>query len=197
MLSDDVLLKAGHYCYCLEYADVFEEHGGSFGAGAQIEHCVEEAPAGKLLPIMREDEKKLVEGWGKPVEEVARLMDMDTEKGQIDLVYYALAACRGHGIGLQDDHKDNLDLYHERTGEPLDPSPFNTEFMDLNDLALDELETPDPEFAIYEGDDLVEGKFHSVEAAERWLSDTGMGYKPEDRAKYEIFEMVEEDAEAE
>ena len=59
MLSDDVLLKAGHYCYCLEYADVFEEHGGSFGAGAQNENRGGKAPAGKPPPLTREDPKKV------------------------------------------------------------------------------------------------------------------------------------------
>ncbi len=200
MLSDKVLLDAGHYLYSLHYANTFEEHGGRYSPGSEISNCVNAAPPERLLPIMRHYEEKLAAKWGKPVEEVAELLDMGDHQGQVDFVYLTLMQCMGHGVSMHDDHKENLDLYQERTGDQLDTAPFHTEMNRLSDLAHEYLATPSPEYAVYEKSEtpggeesLVEGKFHTAEAAEQWLKDTGMGWKPEDRAKYSIYEMEEDE----
>ena len=54
MLPDKVLADAGFDLYCAEYADEFERHGGSFGAGANINAAVTRLPDSEYIPIMRE-----------------------------------------------------------------------------------------------------------------------------------------------
>jgi hypothetical protein len=172
MLSDRVLLDGGFWLYCSEYADEFEAHGGSFGPGAEITHCVDRPPDEKLLPIMRGYEKKLADAWGRPVEEVFGLMGLE-ETDYADALYYTLMACRGHGVGLQDDYGDAIDRYESATGVELDTSPIRTELLELNGLASELLEVPDEEYGVYDSDGkLLEGRFWDEEAAEDFIRDT-------------------------
>jgi hypothetical protein len=186
-LSDEIILRAGHYLYCGEYATEYEKHGGCFGMGAQIEQHVRKAPPGRLLPILRKYERKLAAAWKRPLPEVARLMGMDDENGQVDLFYYAMMQCAGHGIGLQDYRSENISKIEDALEEAFDPSPFHTEMTELSELAWELLETPYPEWVVLAEDGHVfEGKFHSQEDAETWLRDRGMSAK--EKAKYRIEE---------
>ncbi len=190
MLSDKVLADAGFWLYCSEYADVFEEHGGSFGGGAEITQCVDRLADEKYVPIMREYEAELAKGWGMPVEEVFDRMGLNTSD-YADGLYYCLMSCRGHGVGLSDKFPDGVEQYEDEHGE-LDLSPINTELQELSELAHENLETPDPEYRVVEiaTGDVVEAKFWSEEAAEKWLSDTSIGYTVEDRAKYRVENVI-------
>jgi hypothetical protein len=183
-LSDEVLLKAGHPLYCSEYADEFEAHGGSFGAGAEITLCVDEAPKDKLLVIMRKYEESLSKAWKCAAVQVFDLMGVPANE-QDDALYLVLMSCRGHGIGLRDDHKDWIDKYEEATGQELKTAPFYTEMTELNELALEKLEVPNEEWGVFFTDPegksektLIEGRFWDEESAEKWLRDGSFGSDP-------------------
>jgi hypothetical protein len=159
MLSDKVLADAGFWLYCSEYADEFEQHGGSFGAGAEITHCVDRLDDDKYIPIMRKYVEKLEKGWKRPVHEVFSLMGLEDDFDLADALYYTLMACVGHGISLHDKFPEEVDKYREVTGEVLDVSPIHTELTELEELASENLETPDEEWVVYnvETGETVEG----------------------------------------
>lgn len=191
-LSDAVLLKGGFPLYCSEYADLYEQHGGSFGAGAEITNYVPDPPEDKLLAILREYEQELADGWGKPPSQVYSEMGLEDDDDVSDALYATLMACRGHGIGLEDDYRDAIKHYESQHG-PLDTSPFYDEMNDLNELAWENLERPDgEEWGVFEraGNALFEGKFHSKEYAERWLADTGFN---RERHKYKVKKVKRHD----
>ncbi len=187
MLSDEVLLRAGHFLYTSEYADEYNRKGGCFGAGAQLEHCVDRAPDEKLLPIMRKYEQRLSDAWGRSVKEVSELLRMDDEDGQVNVVYYTLMPCRGHGVSLNDDHRENMEYFEDATGEEFKYAPFYTDLTELNDLALELMETPiDIEYQVVEKatQEVMEGGFFTEDAAEECLNN--IAYKPEMKDLYEV-----------
>lgn len=175
LLNEDVLLDAGHWLYSLEYANEYEEHGGSFGGGVNIHDVVDRAPREKLLPIMREYEAALVKEWGRPLIYIA--MDLfgpePTEEHLVDLVYYTMMVCHGHGISLEDKYSDALDDYQHKFGWPFKRRPFYTELDELRNLAHELLETPDPCYALRRNPDgeIEESNFHSREAAQKFSDD--------------------------
>ena len=77
-----------------------------------------------------------------------------------DALYYVLMGCRGHGVGLEDDHGDNIDIAEARLGIGIDPSPFHSEFTEFSDLAYEVVEAearrpdddPDPDGTFQPGD---------------------------------------------
>jgi hypothetical protein len=105
------------------------------------------------------------------------MMGLETDKDLADALYYCLMACAGHGAGLRDKFSANIEQYEAATGATLDTSPIHADgFMDgFSDLAWENLETPDPEFAVFENGVVLEGKFWTAEAAEAWLADFGTG----------------------
>lgn len=177
-LSDEVLLQAGHYLYSSHYADLYEEHGGSYGPGAAIEACVSPAPQDKLLPLMRELESQLAAAWGRSVPEVCRLLGLDTQRGQVDVFYYTIMACEGHGISLSDDHTDAIQRLEDTVGGAFDCSPFDTENMALDDLAYEQLEIPQAgNWAIFnEKGEMVDSRFLTEESARVRALDYGPEY---------------------
>jgi DNA-directed RNA polymerase subunit RPC12/RpoP len=186
MLSDKTLADAGFWLYCSEYADEFERHGGSFGAGAEITQCVDRLADEKYVPIMRKYEAELAKGWGMPCEEVFDRMGLNTSD-YADALYYCLMSCRGHGVGLDDKFPDGVKQYEDEYGE-LDQSPIHTELQELTELAAENLETPDPEFRVVEvaTGDVIEGKYWTREKAEERVRDWG-GNEP---GKYRVENVI-------
>lgn len=173
MLSDDVLLKAGHYLYACAYADHYEEHGGRFAPGCEISEHVDPAPGAELLAIMRAHEARMAEAWGRPVEEVCELLGLATEAGQVDVVYYALMQAWGHGVSLHDSYRRNLDQFERATGVELKLPPYrDDEMREIDELAWTHLETPSPEYGLVVDGQVVERRFHSRAAAIRFLRDS-------------------------
>jgi hypothetical protein len=141
MLSDEILLEAGHPLYCSAYVDEWGERENSFGPGAQIDDEVDQAPPDRLLPIMRQYEQELADAWGSPPATIFRLMGLDDDSRIASALYYVLMSCRGSGVGIGDgDFDEELDAYLMATGKPLDESPMNTELMELRDLANEIIE---------------------------------------------------------
>jgi hypothetical protein len=172
-LTDYTLMKAGFDLYCAEYADVFEEHGGSFGGGAVINDCVAKPDTNRLIEIMRVYEQELANAWGKAPGWVYAEMGLEDEDDIADALYYTMMACRGHGVGLKDDHGKEIDMYEEKHGA-LNTTPYHTELTKLRDFADQNLETPTKNWGVYDKKGkLVDDRFHSNEAAARWLRDTG------------------------
>ena len=87
------------------------------------------------------------------------LMEMP-ERRRADALYYTLMGCRGHGVGLIDDFGDNISIAEDKLGKGIDPSPFDSEFMEFGDLAAEAVEAqalrpdddPDPDAPLRPGD---------------------------------------------
>ena len=128
-------------------------------AGTEITEVCPAQDTAKLLELVRPYVARLVHAWGRGVGEMFRLMDIP-EGEWADALYYVLMGCRGHGVGLEDDHGDNIDIAEARLGIGIDPSPFHSEFMEFADLAYEVVEAearrpdddPDPDGAFQPGD---------------------------------------------
>ncbi len=136
LLDDDTLLEAGHPLWCSEFADEYERQGNGFGAGVELTEVIDRLARGVLLPIMRRYERKLADAWGRTPMEVFDLMGL-AESDYADALYYTLMACRGHGVGLEDDFQEGIDQFKRTTGESLDTSPIHTELTDLAEAAYE------------------------------------------------------------
>ena len=127
-LPDDVMAQAAQDFFASEWADAREEAGFSFAAGTEITEVCPTQDTAKLLELVRPYVARLVHAWGRGVGEMFRLMDIPEDEWA-DALYYVLMGCRGHGVGLEDDHGDNIDIAEARLGIGIDPSPFHSEFI--------------------------------------------------------------------
>ena len=145
-LDDDILAEAAQALFASEWADAREEVGFSFAAGQEITEVCPDQDTGKLLAIARPHVDDLARAWGRGVGEMFRLMEIP-EDDWADALYYVFMGCRGHGVGLEDDYGDNIEIAEARLGIEIDPSPFYSEFMEFADLAHEVVEaealTPD------------------------------------------------------
>jgi hypothetical protein len=141
LLDDDTLLEAGHPLWCSEFADEYEQQGNGFGAGVELTEIIDPLARGILLPIMRRYEQKLAAAWGRWPRHVFTLMSLD-ESDYADALYLTLMACRGHGVGLEDDFQEGIDQFERTTSESLDTSPIHTELTDLAEVAYELLAPP-------------------------------------------------------
>lgn len=135
-LPASVLIQAGQVLYKSEYADEFEDRGQSFPFGTNISDYVADVSSRRILHIMMDYELRLARAWGKSPAEVFELMGVIDPA---DALYYTLMACRGHGIGLEDDYGEELSQYWVETGERLDTAPFHFEMTEMRDLASEVL----------------------------------------------------------
>ena len=158
-LPDDVMAEAAQDFFASEWADAREEAGFTFAAGTEITEVCPTQDADKLLELVRPYVARLVHAWGMGVGKMFRLMDIPVEDWA-DAIYYVLMSCRGHGVGLEDDYGDHIDIAESRLGKAIDPSPFNSEFSEFSDLAYEAVEAeawrpdddPDPDGAFLPGD---------------------------------------------
>jgi hypothetical protein len=158
-LPDDVMAQAAQDFFAAEWASAWEEAGFSFAAGTEITEVCPTQDADKLLELIRPYAARLVHAWGRGVGEMFHLMDIP-EHEWAEALYYILMSCRGHGVGLEDDHGDHIDIAESRQGKAIDPSPFNSEFSEFSDLAYEVVEAearrpdddPDPDGAFLPGD---------------------------------------------
>ncbi len=158
-LTDDVMAEAAQDFFASEWASTWEEAGFSFGAGTEITEVCPTQDADKLLELVRPYVARLSRAWDRGVGEMFRLMDIP-EGEWANALYYMLMGCRGHGVGLEDDHGDNIDIAEARLGIGIDPSPFHSEFTEFADLASGVVEAeartpdddPDPDDPFHPGD---------------------------------------------
>jgi hypothetical protein len=158
-LDDDTLSEAAQYFFASEWADAWEEAGFTFAAGTEItEVCPKQAPE-KLLELVRPYVADLDLSWGRSVGEMFTLMEIPEDEWA-ETLYYVLMGCRGHGVGLEDDHGENIEIARAKLGIEIDPSPFHSEFTEFADLANEVVEAealtpdtdPDPDDTFQPGD---------------------------------------------
>jgi hypothetical protein len=147
-LDDDVIAEAAQSFFASEWADAREEAGFSFPPGTEITEVCPKQPIVKLLERVRPYVADLTKCWGRSVGEMFTLMEID-ESDWAEALYYVLMGCRGHGVGLEDDFDENIEIAKAKLGIEIDPSPFYSEFLKFADLAFEVVEaealTPDAE----------------------------------------------------
>lgn len=147
-LDDDALSEAAQYFFASEWADAREEAGFTFAAGTEITEVCPQQATEKLLELVRPYVADLTTAWGVNVAEMFALMEIPEDEWA-DALYYVLMGCRGHGVGLEDDHDENIEIARAKLGIEIDPSPFHSEFTEFADLASEVVEaealTPDPD----------------------------------------------------
>jgi hypothetical protein len=147
-LPDDVMAQAAQDFFASEWADAREESGFSFPPRTEITEVCPEQDHATLLELIRPYIDRLAEAWGRGGGAMFSLMEI-SEDEWADALYYVLMGCRGHGVSLDDDYGDNIDIAKDRLGSDLDSSPFHSEFSEFCDLAYEVVETdarkPDPD----------------------------------------------------
>jgi hypothetical protein len=158
-LPDDVMARAAQGFFATEWASAREAAGFRFRPGTDITaDCPPQDPA-KLLPLIRPYVAGLARAWGMDVGEMFRLMEIP-EGRWADALYYALMACRGHGIGLADSFGSSIEIAESKLCRGIDLSPFCDDFIDFYCLAADAVEAevrrpdddPDPQAPFRSGD---------------------------------------------
>lgn len=158
-LGDDVMSEAAQSFFASEWADAREEAGFCFAAGQEITAICPDQSRGKLLELIRPHVADLARAWGRSVGEMFALMEIP-EDDWGDALYYVLMGCRGHGVGLEDDHGENIEIARAKLGIEIDPSPFHSEFTGFSELAYEVVEAealtpdtdPDPDDTFQPGD---------------------------------------------
>lgn len=147
-LPDDVMVQAAQDFFASEWADAREESGFSFAPGSEITEVCPEQDHATLLELIRPYIDRLAQAWGRGVGAMFDLMEIPEDEWA-DALYYVLMGCRGHGVSLDDDYGDNIDIAKDKLGTALDSSPFYSEFCEFSDLAYEVVETdarkPDPD----------------------------------------------------
>ena len=164
-LPDDVMIQAAQDFFSSEWADAREESGFSFSPGTEITKVCPKQDHATLLGLIRPYVIRLAQAWGRSVGAMFFFMEI-TEDEWADALFYVLMGCRGHGIGLEDDYGDNIDIAKDKLGSDIDASPFYSEFSEFADLAYEVVETdarkpdPDPDSdALWLPGDRVRGMF--------------------------------------
>jgi hypothetical protein len=139
-LPDDVLAQAAQDFFASEWADAREESGFSFPPGTEITEVCPEQDHATLLGLIRPVIDRLAQAWGRGVGAMFSLMEIP-ENEWADALYYVLMGCRGHGVSLDDDYGDNIEIAKDKLGTDLDSSPFYSEFSEFSDLAYEVVET--------------------------------------------------------
>ena len=147
-LPDDVMIQAAQDFFSSEWADAREESGFSFSPGTEITKVCPKQDHATLLGLIRPYVIRLAQAWGRGVGAMFSFMEI-TEDESADALFYVLMGCRGHGIGLEDDYGDNIDIAKDKLGSDIDASPFYSEFSEFADLAYEVVEIdarkPDPD----------------------------------------------------
>ena len=147
-LPDHVMIQAAQDFFSSEWADAREESGFSFSPGTEITKVCPKQDHATLLGLIRPYVIRLAQAWGRGVGAMFSFMEI-TEDEWADALFYVLMGCRGHGIGLEDDYGDNIDIAKDKLGSDIDASPFYSEFSEFADLAYEVVETdarkPDPD----------------------------------------------------
>ncbi len=150
-LDDDVLAEAAQGLFASEWADAREGAGFAFAAGTEIAEVCPVQDTGKLLGLVRPHVARLTRCWGRSVGELFSLMEIP-EDDRADALYYVLMGCRGHGVGLEDDFDENIEIAESKLGIEIEPSPFSSELIEFADLAHEVVEaealTPDEDPAL-------------------------------------------------
>ena len=139
-LPDDVMIQAAQDFFSSEWADAREESGFSFSPGTEITKVCPKQDHATLLGLIRPYVIRLAQAWGRGVGAMFSFMEI-TEDEWADALFYVLMGCRGHGIGLEDDYGDNIDIAKDKLGSDIDASPFYSEFSEFADLAYEVVET--------------------------------------------------------
>jgi hypothetical protein len=158
-LDDYTLSEAAQYFFASEWADAREEAGFTFAARTEITEVCPKQASEKLLELVRPYVTDLELAWGRSVGEMFTLMEIP-EGEWAEALYYVLMGCRGHGVGLEDDHGENIEIARAKLGFEIDPSPFHSEFTEFADLAYEVVEAealkpdtdPDPDDTFQTGD---------------------------------------------
>ena len=108
-LDDDTLAEAARNFFASEWAAAREEAGFSFAAGTEITEVCPDQDTDKLLELIRPYVADLARAWGRGVGEMFRLMEIPEDEWA-DALYYVLMGCRGHGVGLEDDYDENIEI---------------------------------------------------------------------------------------
>jgi hypothetical protein len=138
-LDDDLMSEAAQNFFASEWADAWEEAGFTFAAGTEITEVCPLQATQKLLELVRPYVADLDLSWGRSVGEMFTLMEIP-EGEWAEALYYVLMGCRGHGVGLEDDHGENIEIARAKLGFEIDPSPFHSEFTEFADLAHEVVE---------------------------------------------------------
>jgi len=158
-LPDDVMVRAAQSFFAAEWADATEASGFHFRPGTEITAICPAQDTATLLRLTRPYVARLARAWGRSVGEMFRLMEIP-DGDWADALYYVLMSCRGHGVGLADEHDDNIAIAERRLGVEIDPSPFTDDFMDWYILASEVVDAdarrpaddPDPDAPHRPGD---------------------------------------------
>lgn len=158
-LDDDVMVEAAQNFFASEWADAREEAGFSFATGTEITEVCPDQDTDKLLELVRPYVADLAHAWGRSIGEMFGLMEIPEDEWA-DALYYILMGCRGHGVGLEDDYDENIEIAKAKLGTEIDPSPFHSEFSEFAELAHVAVEAealtpatdPDPDHTFQPGD---------------------------------------------
>jgi hypothetical protein len=131
----EAILGAAHYLFSVAYANELENAGGSFSPGTQILEVAPMQPDETMLSIMEEYLSRIESVWG--IEPILLFREvMQLEWGDVEhALHDTLMGCWGHGINLDDDFSEVREEAERKLNRPIDPTPFEDEFMELTDLA--------------------------------------------------------------
>jgi hypothetical protein len=140
-LPDEVMIEAGQDFFALMWAEASEEAGASF-SGMKIEDLYPEQDEDKILNLVKPHVVDLAKCWEMNVSDMFILMEID-EEDWADALNAVLNGCRGTGRSLIDDYDENIEIAEAKLGRKIDPSPFNSEFIEFADLAREAVENGD------------------------------------------------------
>ena len=151
-LPDEVLISVAQDFFASEWADAREEVGFSFAPGTEITEVCPGQDADQLRTLILPYVHMLEGAWGTDVATMFDIMEIP-EDDWADALFLVFMGCRGHGIGLEDDYSENVEIAKSKLGRDIDPSPFYSEFTEFMDLAAEVVETdarnadqePDPD----------------------------------------------------
>jgi hypothetical protein len=157
--ANDVLARAAQDFFAAEWASAREEAGFRFAPGTDITAECPAQDTAKLLELVRPYLARLADAWGMGVGAMFNLMEIPVSR-RADALYYVLMGSRGHGIGLADDFSEDIGIAEDKLGKGIDPSHFDSEFMEFSDLAAEVVEEdalrhdddPDPDAPFRAGD---------------------------------------------
>lgn len=138
-LPSDVMVQAAQDFFASEWADAREESGFAFPPRTEITEICPRQDHAALLGLIQPYILRLEQAWGMDVASMFSLMEIPEDEWA-EALYYVLMGCRGHGVGLEDDHSENIEIAKNKRGKDIDASPFHSEFMEFNDLAQEVVE---------------------------------------------------------
>lgn len=146
LLNEEALAQAAHDLYTIFHQNAEQE----VGLPASDWRDVPRLDDAVHLPVIAYYLGRVHQAWCYDPGLVFHHMGIDAanDKAQALVIYRLLMGCLGHGVSLEDDHAEALDVAGEVLGKPLDPTPIDFEGREWAELATEAvqhvLSSPEP-----------------------------------------------------